>query len=175
MKPNNIISKYVWGIRFDWYSGCDGNIISGNHISNSTNGIEITGCNDNKILNNTIENNRVEGIDLTDAQYTTVSGNIICYNGEGYEFECGIILVGLLSEDCCYNTVSGNIISNNNPTGIYVNYAFGNVIKENTCRDVQVPYNETEYYTETEPYTDNICDNINMVYKEELSVNKKDC
>jgi parallel beta-helix repeat protein len=128
----NIISNYVWGIYFDWYTGCDGNIISGNHISNSTTGIELTGCNDNKILSNTIENNRDEGIELTDTQNTMISVNIIRYNGEGYEFSCGIILV---SEDCCYNTVSGNIISNNNPTGIYVSYAFDNIIKENNFVD----------------------------------------
>jgi parallel beta-helix repeat protein len=130
----NIISNYVWGIRFDWYTGCDGNIISGNHISNSTSGIELTGCNDNKILNNIIEYNRCQGIRLTDALNTMISGNVIQFNGKGYEFDCGIDLLSL-SKDCSHNTISGNIISNNNPTGIEVIYAFDNVITGNNFID----------------------------------------
>jgi len=139
----NIISKYVWGVYFDWYSGCDGNLIIGNHISNSTSGISLTGCNDNKIMDNTIEYNRFVGIWLDDVQHTVVSGNVIRYNGEGYEFECG---VKLISENCRYNTVSGNIISNNNPTGIYVNYAFDNVISGNNFIDNGAGSSEKEWW-----------------------------
>jgi len=129
----NVISNYVWGIVFEWDSGCDGNIISGNHISNSFFGIDLHGCNDNKILNNTIEYND-KGINIYDAQNTMISGNVIQFNGEGYEFDCGISLTSL-SKDCRYNTISGNIISKNNPSGILVIYAFGNVIKENNFID----------------------------------------
>lgn len=47
----------------------------------------------------------------------------------------------------------------------------------NNCRNVQVPYNETGYTTVSEPYTENICDDVNMVYKESYSsiTNSKDC
>ncbi len=128
----NIISNYVCGVRVEWYAGCDGNMIIGNHISNSTSGISLVGCNDNRIMDNIIEYNRVQGIWLDDVQHTVVSGNVIRYNGEGYEFESG---VKLISEGCRYNTVSGNVISNNNPTGIYVNYAFDNVISGNNFID----------------------------------------
>ena len=138
----NIISRYVWGVRVEWYAGCDGNMIIGNHISNSTNGISLTGCNDNKILDNIIEYNRVNGIRLKDIVHTMVSGNIIRYNGEGYTFDNGIVLQ---SEDCRYNTVSGNVISNNNPTGILVIYAFDNVITENNLIDNGIGHNEKEW------------------------------
>jgi len=138
----NIISKYVEGVRVEWYGGCDGNMIIGNHISNNTDGIELTGCNDNKIMDNTIEYNKVVGIWLDDVQHTVVSGNVIQYNGRGYEFECG---VKLISEDCRYNTVSGNVISNNNPTGLYVNYAFDNVITGNNFIDNGIGHNEKEW------------------------------
>jgi len=126
----NIISNYVEGIYFDWYSGCDGNIIIGNYISNSTFGIDLHGCNDNKIMNNTIEYNRAIGINLDDAQHTIISGNIIRFNGMGYDFECGIML-----DSDRHSTVSGNVISNNNPTGIYVLYAFDNAISGNNFID----------------------------------------
>lgn len=33
-----------------------------------------------------------------------------------------------------------------------------------TCRDVQVPYSETEYYTESVPYTDQECETKNLVF-----------
>jgi len=138
----NIISRYVWGVRVEWYGGCDGNMIIGNHISNSTFGISLTGCNDNKIMDNIIEYNRVAGIDLDDVQHTVVSGNVIRYNGEGYEFDRGINING---EDSRYNTVSGNIISNNNPTGIYVVYAFDNVITGNNLIDNGIGYNGKEW------------------------------
>jgi parallel beta-helix repeat protein len=128
----NIISRYVWGVRVEWYGGCDGNMIIGNHISNSTNGIELVGCNDNKILDNIIEYNRVKGIRLADSVHIVVSGNVIRYNGEGYKYDCGILLNG---PDYGYYTVSGNVISNNNPTGIYVIYAFDNVFTGNNLID----------------------------------------
>ena len=48
-------------------------------------------------------------------------------------------------------------------------------IPSKNCKDVQVPYNETEYTTISEPYTENVCDDVNMVYKESLTTNSKDC
>jgi hypothetical protein len=35
---------------------------------------------------------------------------------------------------------------------------------QTTCRDIQVPYDDIEYYTESEPYTDQQCDNKLVVY-----------
>lgn len=35
------------------------------------------------------------------------------------------------------------------------------------CHDVPVPYNDTEYYTESEPYTHSVCNDINLVYKKD--------
>ena len=35
------------------------------------------------------------------------------------------------------------------------------------CRDVQVPYEDQEAYTEQEPYSDEVCNNIDLVYKRE--------
>jgi len=138
----NIISRYVWGVCVEWYAGCDGNVIIGNHISNSTSGIELVGCNDSRILDNIIEYNRVEGIRLADSVHTMVSGNVIRYNGEGHKYDCGILLNG---PDYGYYTVSGNVISNNNPTGLYVIYAFDNVISGNNFIDNGIGHNEKEW------------------------------
>lgn len=38
-------------------------------------------------------------------------------------------------------------------------------LAEVTCRDVQIPYDAQESYTEQEPYSDEECNNINLVYK----------
>jgi hypothetical protein len=38
---------------------------------------------------------------------------------------------------------------------------------QQNCKDVQVPYNDIEYYTESEPYTDQECQTKNLVYKVE--------
>jgi parallel beta-helix repeat protein len=139
----NIISNYVWGIDFESYSGCDGNMFIGNCISNSTTGIAITGCDNNKIMDNIIEYN-VRGIDLDDTQHSIVSGNVIRYNGDGYAFECGIIISGWYHYNN-YNTVSGNVISNNNPTGVYVLYSFKNVISGNNFIDNGIGYSGKEW------------------------------
>jgi parallel beta-helix repeat protein len=40
-----------------------------------------------------------------------------------------------LDRGSLYNTISGNVISNNNPTGIYMVYAFDNVISKNNFID----------------------------------------
>jgi parallel beta-helix repeat protein len=139
----NIISKYVWGIDFEWDSGCDDNTFIGNCISNSTTGIAITGCDNNKIMDNIIEYNE-KGIRLDDTQHSIVSGNVIRYNGDGYAFECGIIISGWYHYNN-YNTVSGNVISNNNPTGVYVLYSFKNVISGNNFIDNGIGYSGKEW------------------------------
>ena len=36
-------------------------------------------------------------------------------------------------------------------------------LKQVTCRDVQVPYDDLEYYTEQEPYIDTVCENEYLV------------
>ncbi|HRZ85639.1 MAG TPA: hypothetical protein P5277_02555 [Candidatus Paceibacterota bacterium] len=52
----------------------------------------------------------------------------------------------------------------------------GNVVKSfQNCEDVQVAYNETEYYTEPESYSDKDCTNVNMIFKSTLVKNQKEC
>jgi len=128
----NNISGYCHGVYTIWYSSCENNNISENHIHHNLHGIAIIGNNYNQIINNIIENNEYEGILLVDTHHTTIIGNNIRYNGRGLEFDSGITL---RDESCNDNIVSGNVISNNNPTGINVVYAFDNVITRNNLID----------------------------------------
>lgn len=36
-----------------------------------------------------------------------------------------------------------------------------------TCKEIQVPYDAQESYTEQEPYSDEVCENVNLIYKKE--------
>lgn len=55
----------------------------------------------------------------------------------------------------------------------------GNVITNITnpkhCEVVQVPYQGTEYYTESEPYTTQDCQNVNMIYKINYGTGSSSC
>lgn len=42
-----------------------------------------------------------------------------------------------------------------------------NFQQKETCRNVQVPYSEQEVYYETVPYTDRVCEDKELVYKQE--------
>ena len=108
------------------------NIISENHLHHNLYGIgSVYNCY-NKILNNTIDYNTVKGLDIDVSHHNTISGNVISNNGDSTEFACGIMLS---SEGCSNNIISDNIISNNKPTGIYIVYAYDNVITRNNLID----------------------------------------
>ena len=55
--------------------------------------------------------------------------------------------------------------------GFYYGSITGGVIDENNCREVETSYEETvenvEYYTETVPYIDNVCNEEELAYKVE--------
>jgi len=40
-------------------------------------------------------------------------------------------------------------------------------LAEVNCKEMQIPYDALEEYAEQEPYTDTLCENINLVYKNE--------
>jgi len=130
----NDISNYTVGVgtfRFNINLHNNYNIISGNHIHHNLYGIEILGDMYNEILNNRIEYNEAKGIDCTEAHHTTISGNIISYNGESEEFDCGIMITWFTYS----NYISDNVISNNNPTGIYMLTGIDNVVIRNNFID----------------------------------------
>jgi parallel beta-helix repeat protein len=130
----NDISNYTYGVKttnlnenlYNKY-----NVIVGNHIHHNRIGIEILGDTYNEILNNRIEYNKRKGIDNTMAHNTNISGNIISYNGIGWEFNCGIMLTWGTKN----NYISNNVISNNNPTGIFMLTAVDNIVTKNNFID----------------------------------------
>lgn len=77
--------------------------------------------------------------------------------------------------------ILGVILSNSNLTGNVVNEGYQNSQAENNyqdnqisdsmfgrnCRQEQVPYEEQENYYETVPYTDQECENKQLVYKKD--------
>ena len=126
----NDISNYTEGICT--YGGSNSNnVIVGNHIHHNLFGIEISGDTHTEILNSRIEYNEAKGIDNEEAHNTTISGNIISYNGMGEEFDCGIMLYWNTRS----NYISDNIISYNNPTGIYMLTGVDNVVTRNNFID----------------------------------------
>jgi len=132
----NDISTYTIGVEtfvlnYNLFDSNNYNIISGNHIHHNLIGIQILGDTNNEILNNTIEYNEAEGIRNAEAHNTTISGNIISYNGIGREFDCGI----KLTFETKNNYISDNVISNNNPTGIYMLTGVRNVVTRNNIVD----------------------------------------
>jgi len=126
----NNISNYVCGIEI-LADGCCNNTISENHIHHNGIGIENVYNNYNKIINNRIQYNSWNGIRSVDVHYTTISGNTISHNGEGFNFECGIWLGGGSSN----NYISDNVISKNNPTGLRITTSHDNVITGNNFID----------------------------------------
>ncbi len=130
----NDISNYTDGVhtsRINTNLHNNYNIISGNHIHHNLCGIDISGDTYNEIMNNRIEYNEAMGIRNVEAHNTTISGNIIAYNGMGEEFDCGIILTWNTRN----NYVSDNVISYNNPTGIYMLTGVDNVVTRNNFID----------------------------------------
>jgi len=122
----NDISNYTVGVETSRLIN-NYNIISGNHIHHNRCGIEIDDDIYNEILNNIIEYNEGDGIRNEEAHYTTISGNIISYNGECCLLDCGIYL----TRDTHNNYISDNVISNNNPAGIIICDGVDNVVTRN--------------------------------------------
>jgi parallel beta-helix repeat protein len=123
----NDISNYTFGVRTTRvYTNLnnDYNIISGNHIHDNGDGIDIYGDTYNEILNNKIEHNACMGIYCTEAHNTIISGNIIKYNNYGI----------FLTWYSTNNYISDNVISNNYH-GIYMLTGVDNVVTRNNFID----------------------------------------
>jgi len=141
----NSISNYTNGVKtfvlsHNLLDSNNYNIISGNHIHHNLIGITILGDTYYEILNNRIEYNEDSGMYNCEAHHTTISDNIISYNGVGNEAEGGIILSFFTND----NNISDNVISYNNPTGVYMLTAVDNVVTRNNFIDNWGDNNEPE-------------------------------
>jgi parallel beta-helix repeat protein len=103
-------------------------------IKNGTHGIHLYFFNDNKLMqikNNIITCNRGVGIWMDEVYGCTLSDNIIRENGYGG----GVIVSGYFSDGCGNNKIINNIIENNGGGGIYLTYAYDNIISNNIIKN----------------------------------------
>ncbi len=128
---NNGTGNLDSGLRLQ--DDCDFNIITKNNFSYSdaavgNDGIQIeSGCDNNTIANNTVNNNKRYGIVLYDyCDNNTISGNTANYN----------VQYGIYLYYCDNNTISGNTANNNLLDGIFLDdYCDNNTISENSAND----------------------------------------
>ncbi len=127
---NNITLNIVnnnnqYGIFINSFQGgSDNNIILNNTANeNNVNGIYIRyNNNENSVINNTANNNGGIGICLDTCHYINVTGNSINNNKRG-----------IYLQDCDNSNIIGNTINNNLEIGIYLYYnSDSNEIKNNT-------------------------------------------
>jgi parallel beta-helix repeat protein len=157
---NNISNNEIYGYTtaiWIYTIVCDDNTIYGNFIHHNHNGIHNWKADRIKILNNTITYCSSNGIADDFGEDFIISGNTITHNGEGGQFDSGIMLNS--PDDGARHQVTNNIISNNNPTGVYLlgsncNHIFNNIISDNTQIGIYV------YNSHNNSITDNhISDN----------------
>ena len=98
----------------------DGN--RGSYTSSNNCGIHISGSSNNKVTDNTCNNNASHGIALMTSSDNTVTGNTCNDNNTGI----------YLYYNSNNNTVTGNTCNDNN-TGIYLNSSDNNTVIGNTC------------------------------------------
>ncbi|MCH8906406.1 MAG: right-handed parallel beta-helix repeat-containing protein [Candidatus Heimdallarchaeota archaeon] len=120
---NTISNNFFAGNSFAGVSifNSDGNVISGNVITMSDQGISVGSAQENEISNNQIFENWGSGIDLFGGNDNVISGNIIHHNGQG---------IGL--GDSHNNFIRFNEIFENFGDGIFLVGSQENLISENT-------------------------------------------
>jgi len=94
---NNIIRETQVGIYIS--RNAVSNIISGNFISNNTNGISLFSAYNNLLIDNIISNNFDSGIRLKDSKVNTITRNYIKTNEKGIYLCCEAI------NNVCYNNI----------------------------------------------------------------------
>ena len=98
----------------------DGN--RGSYTSSNNRGIHISGSSNNKVTDNTCNNNASHGIALMTSSNNTVTGNTCNSNGYG------------ININSTNNTVTGNTCNNNNNNnGINLSRGSNNTVASNTC------------------------------------------
>jgi len=150
-KNNNISDNSIYGyLTGICFKSSNNNIIFGNSIFETYWGVDLWFADGNKILYNNIHNNKYKGIDIDGGSNHLISGNIIVNNGNGGEFDGGIIfsddssnniitynyisdnnIQGILLLGSDDNQITDNHISSNNILGIYADFAYRNTISRN--------------------------------------------
>jgi len=133
-QSNNISYNEIYGYVIGINVISNENTFYGNHLHNNylTN-IQVADNGGNIIVNNVITDSLGCGIDLRASSNNIINNNIIDYNGNGDEFDCGISSV-LSSKD---NIITNNHISYNNPSGIYL-LSENNDISDNQISDNEI-------------------------------------
>lgn len=130
----NCIEGNGEGIRGQYSSD---NFISSNNLTRNNSGIYFTGASiNNQILNNTIMENTIDGLNLWDSSNTSIYGNKILFNTE----------TGINFFDSHKNIISSNIIENT--TGPAIKFWYGtseNVVSENniTSNNIGILINDS--------------------------------
>ncbi len=122
---NNISQNLFDGIQINFE---DNSTISFNHIYKNSDGINMFGCKNITVKNNTLHDNPVAGIQMMDCYYCVVEGN------EMYRNEGGIMVQSNYwgyKINKHYNLIKRNNISFNKDVGIYIEHSIMNTFTEN--------------------------------------------
>ncbi|MEM4389805.1 MAG: S8 family serine peptidase [Candidatus Micrarchaeia archaeon] len=127
--------------------GSSGALVSGNIVSETTDGVYLDGANATAVLNNTLFNIAGNGIDVVYASGNTLAGNIVA-NTSGYGFLLANATNNTLTNNTAFNDSSGfalfsseqNILSGNNALhnayyGFLLANATNNTLTNNTAQD----------------------------------------
>jgi len=107
----------------------DNNKITGNIISNNTNGVGLYYCCNNTILGNNISSNSEYGVKLVLlSNYNIIQNNNIQNNYIGIS----------LAELCLYNIIMGNNISKNSYESIILGVSHENIIESNYIENIKI-------------------------------------
>ncbi|MFQ5909972.1 MAG: NosD domain-containing protein [Thermoplasmata archaeon] len=109
------------GIWLDYAQNCS---VTDNNISNNEDGLLLSTANGTTITGNVISSNHKDGITIMFSNNNTVVNNTVMRNWE----------LGILLYDSANNTLADNNVSNNHDA-VGLLYSSGNTIKENTFSD----------------------------------------
>ena len=130
--------------------GSTGNTVSGNDVSNNSDGIRIDDSSGNIIDDNQISDNTFQGIGLQSSNGNTITFNLmfnnlhgltlntsddnLVENNESSNHEVRILIDGANGNTVANNTLNGDV-SNPDIRGISADNATGNIISNNTMQD----------------------------------------
>ncbi len=131
---NNLISS-VQGVGFDLLATSNGNLLTGNNITNGVGtGFDIE-TKSNMLMNNIVKNMSGTGFFVNDDYYDTtnitLSNNIACNNTDGFDIQ------GINVGDSFYvvnlNNITNNLAANNTVNGFYIQFGEDNTFLNNSA------------------------------------------